>query len=543
MEPLLNQLKNLPERWSASGKGARQLGVLLVVAAAVAGGIAFLTNGGGDQYQYAFTNLSPEDSQAAAGVLKSANIPFRLEASGSALAVPSTKVYDARLILAAQGLPRAGGVGFELFDKGQFGVSEFTQRVNLRRAIEGELGRTVGSLAEVRSARVHLTLGERGLYRDEDRKAAASVVLNLQPGRNLSPAQLQGIRNLVSAAVPGLSPTAVTVVDGHGAVLGDEPNNASARGFEQKLETELQQRLVSLLEPVVGAGGVIARVAVSADYSEVSQNAEVFDPDAVATRSERKSSTNQSNENQAGGGVAGAQANQPLVAPGAGTTAPTTRGNQASSDEVKNYEISKTNTTTIIKQPRVRRLSLAVLVNQTAGSPRSEAELNRLGELCKRAVGFDEARGDQFQLSAETLTKPEGGENVPEMAGPARAPWWLPWAAGGAGLLVLLIVAIVALRGGKAPAPAPLALKPGMKVAELEAQATAAGAKVPALADPTKAAAGLPAGAEALPADPGSELDLKNKAVDHAKKDPVKTAQLIRAWIAADQDQKEARRA
>ena len=227
MEPLLDQLKSLPAKWQSFSRGTRMVLIGTLVALGSVALVSYLASGAVDPYQYAFTNLSPEDGQAAAAVLKTSGIPYRSEAGGSALAVPASKVYDARLILAAQGLPRASGVGFEIFDKGQFGVSEFTQRVNLRRAIEGELARTVGALDEVRGARVHLSLGERGLYRGEDKKATASVVVTLHPGRTLTDSQLSGIRHLVAAAVPGLQPDSVTIVDGHGAVLGGAPGEAT----------------------------------------------------------------------------------------------------------------------------------------------------------------------------------------------------------------------------------------------------------------------------------------------------------------------------
>src|SRR5512147_734375 len=211
MEPLLKQLRELPSRLPASVK----ILVLLALAGLVAAGVVFQA-ASAEAYQYAFTNLTAEDGSEAAATLKTAGIPFRMEAGGSALAVPAGKVYDARLLLAAQGIPRGGGVGFELFDRGDLGVSEFTQRVNLRRAIEGELARTIGRLASVRSARVHVTMPEKSLFRDEDRKASAAVVLALQPGRTLDDRELAGIRHLVASAVPGLSPSAVTLVDGKG---------------------------------------------------------------------------------------------------------------------------------------------------------------------------------------------------------------------------------------------------------------------------------------------------------------------------------------
>src|SRR5512142_936563 len=210
METLLKQLRELPKLIANLPAGLRL--VLLLGAVAAIGVGVFNAVSSAEQYQYAFTNLTPEDSSEAAAALKTAGVPFRLEAGGSALAVPASRVYDARLLLAGAGLPRGGGVGFELFDRGDLGVSEFTQKVNLRRALEGELARTISRLAPVRSARVHMTLAERGLYKDDDRKASAAVVLNLQPGRSLDDREIAGIRHLVASAVPGLSTANVTLV-------------------------------------------------------------------------------------------------------------------------------------------------------------------------------------------------------------------------------------------------------------------------------------------------------------------------------------------
>jgi len=536
MEPLIEQLKNLPSKWQQLSRGTRMLLIGTLVALTSIALVSYLASGAADPYQYAFTNLSPEDGQAASGVLKASGIPFRSEAGGSALAVPASKVYDARLLLAAQGLPRASGVGFEIFDKGQFGVSEFTQRVNLRRAIEGELARTVGALDEVRSSRVHVTLGERGLYRGEDKKATASVVVTLHPGRTLADTQLSGIRHLVAAAVPGLDPSSVTIVDGHGAVLGAAAGDAlTGRGFEQTTEAQLQGRIVSLLEPVVGAGAVVARVAVTIDNSEVSQSSEIFDPDQTALRTEKKSSQNQASDNGTTSGVAGAQGNQPMVllGQGGGSTGSQSKSQSNSGDEVRTWEISKTSTTTVIRTPRLRKLSIAVLLDQPKDAPRAEAELQRLGELVKRAVGFDEQRGDQFQISSATFTKAEGGVEAPAVEGPPKLPWWAPYAAGVFAFLVVMAVVAVSLRKKKPAAP-PLVLKPGMKVSELEAQNAPQDAL--AAAKPAKPVEVVPA---ALP----PETAIRERAVAHAKKDPVKTAQLIRAWIAADVEAaKEARR-
>lgn len=523
METLLKQLRELPSRLQAMPAAIR---VVLLSGALVAIGVAALVGvmaKGSSDFQYAFTNLSQEDATEAAGMLKTAGIPHRVEASGSALAVPADKVYDARILLATAGIPRGGGVGFELFDRGDLGVSEFTQRVNLRRAIEGELARTIGRLAGVRSARVTVSLSEKGLYRDEDKKPSATVVVSLQPGRTLGDRELSGIRHLVSSSVPGLPHDQVTVIDGRGAVISsDSAWDSPEASYQRRLERDFEQRIIGLLEPVVGQGSVIARVTAMVDATTVNQNSEIFDPDAVALRSERKVTQSSSTQQATQAGVSGAQANVPLQ-PTAAQTGPTSQGNQNNQDEVKNFEISKTTTTTQARLPRLQRLSVAIIVDGLEGKARDAAEVTRLGELARKAVGFDEARGDAFEITSQVFGK---STDVAEVATPPppRIPVW-GWAAIGVGALAVLAVVVVLTRRRKAPIEAQLVLKPGQKVSELEATAAA-------LDGTAKPAADLPAEPPPVLVDPLA--DLKNKARAMVRADQDRALMLIRAWLSAD---------
>jgi flagellar M-ring protein FliF len=522
MEPLAKQLGELPARLGALPGAVKA--VLAAAVLALAGAVALWSASQAEAYQYAFTNLTAEDSAEAAAQLKAAGVPFRLEAGGSALAVPAAKVHDARLLLAAAGLPRGGAVGFELFDKGDLGVSEFTQRVNLRRAIEGELARTVSRLAPVRSARVHVTLPEKGLFRDDDRRPSAAVVVNLQPGRALSDREIAGIRHLVASAVPNLPMQAVTIVDGRGEALTDATPGAEAMGFQRRLERDLEQRVVDLLEQAVGTGAVVARVTAAVDASEVTQDAEVVDPDASALRSERTVTQSQSQDQGSLAGVAGAAANQPLL-PQPFAQGPVSRGASSMQDEVRNYDVSKTRTTTVTRTPRVKRLSVAVLLDGAGGKPRPEAEVARLGELAKRAVGFDASRGDELDISSAPFTRAEEGAPAPAAA-PARPPWLVPAAIGG-GVLVLALLALLLRRRAPAAAPAPLpVLRPGARVVDVEAQLRGAPADAPALppGEPQSAAAAL---AEAK--DP--VIAARERARSLASNDPQRAAQIIRAWM------------
>lgn len=518
MEPLLRQLRALPARLKALPAATRAMLFGAIALAAIVAVAAAVLQRGGDDYRYAFTNLAPEDGAEIGAQLQGAGVPFRLEADGTALAVPAEKVYDVRLLLAAAGLPRGGGMGFEIFDRGDLGVSEFTQRVNLRRAIEGELARTIGSLSAVRSARVHLTLAERGLYRDEDREAAASVVLNLRAGRALGERELAGVQHLVAAAVPGLASERVTVVDGSGRVL-TETGDADARtsGDQRRMESDLESRIVGLLEPAVGSGAIVARVSVTLDTSEVNTRSVVYDPDGATLRSERR--TVQSSERGAPSGVAGAAANDPLAA-----AAPAdSRDGSSSEDEIRNYEISQTTTQTVARGPRVQKLSVAILVDGADGKPRSDAELARLGELAKRAVGFDPGRGDAFEITSAVFGARGDAPADDAPAAPERTP--LPawaWGAGAAALLGGAALAALLVRRRRGPAMPQPVLRAGATVAELEEE------QAPALRVPPR------------PAElPDPEAALRERARDLARRDPARAAYLIRAWIAADQAQAE----
>jgi flagellar M-ring protein FliF len=518
MEALQRQLRELPKLLAALPAGLKL--VLVVGALAAIGVSAFNAVSQAEAWQYAFTNLTPEDSAEAGGALKAAGVPFRLEAGGSAIAVPGAKVHDARLLLAAAGLPRGGGVGFEIFDRGDLGVSEFTQRVNLRRATEGELARTISRLSQVRSARVHVTLPEKGLYRDQDRAASASVVVNLQPGRALGDREIAGVRHLVASAVPGLDVSRVTVVDGRGEVLSPEGGWGEALGWQRRLERDLEQRVVDVLSRAVGAGAVVARVTAQVDATEVQTSAEAVDPEASALRSERRLSQETRGGASSPGGVAGAAGNQPLSAPGATASS---RGGASSTteDATRNFDVSKTTTTTVARVPRLQRISLAVLVDGANGQPRPAPELARLGELAKRAAGFDAERGDTFDISSAPFSRSDDAGAAPPAPPPPPARNLVTWAAIGGGGLVLLALVALGLRGRRrAAGGADLPITPGSRVAEIEAALAREAAAIapslprPALADPANA--------------------LRDRARDLATKDPTRAAHILKAWMAQE---------
>ena len=541
----MKQLRELPARFAALSAGVRAALIAgLGLAVLVAVGVGVMNKGGSD-YQYVFTNLSQEDSTEATALLRNAGITAHVEANGSALSVPADKVYDARILLATSGIPKSSGVGFELFDRSDLGVSEFTQKIHLRRAIEGELARTIGNLSGVRSARVTVSLGEKGLYRDEDKKPSSSVVVVLQPGRTLGERELAGIRHLVSSAVSGLSPDQVTVLDGRGAVLSAESAwDSPEASYQRKLEHDLETRIVGLLEPVVGQGAVIARVTATVDSSQVSQNSEAFDPDSVVLKSERKQQANSSNQQNSNAGVSGAQANMPLQQPTPANGAPTTQGSSSSQDEVKNYEISKTVTTSVVKVPRLTKLSVAVVIDGVDGKARQAGDVARMGELARKAVGFDEARGDQFDITSQVFgrstdvpdAKSEAAAAAAALAA-AKTPVWV-YAAIGAALLAVLVVGGVLLGRRRAPTATPdLVLSPGQTVSALEAK-DRNDRGIDGFASPQRE---LPKGAENAASKPAliEPLgDLRERARQLVRSQPDRAAMLIRSWLSQDLDPK-----
>lgn len=516
MEPLLAQLQTLPQKLLALPlKTKAMLFAAIVVGLGIVGAARIATSAG--RYEYVFTQLSQNDSTACATALTSAGMPFRVEANGAAIAVPEARVHEARLLLAGQGLPRQGGVGFELFDKSDLGVSEFTQRVNLQRATEGELARTVQSLGPVREARVHITLPKKGLFRDDDKEAQAAVMLKLHPGRILDDAAVAGIRNLVAAAVPGLSPSAVSIVDDSGALLGDSSANTGLAA-QKKIERSLEERVIAVLEPTVGRDAVVARVTANIDDAEEDATRSDYDPERVAVKSERTRNDDKNDRDGIQDALVGAAANAAASEPG--YAPPNERSSQQTrAEQTRTYEVSGTVTRRTVRTPRVTRISVAVVVDEK--TPRTPEEVARLRDLAKRAVGLDEERGDQLELTSLAFVRDPVEEKKVDTA-PAL-PFWVPIAAGGAvGVLGLVAVVLVLRSKKKAQAEAEAALA----VAKREAAEAATTAAVSTSTETTTSTATV----EAPPSLPPA-LTARDRAVTLALADPRRAAQVLEAWL------------
>lgn len=392
--------------------------LMLGVGAALVGAMLWLFVGmvSTPKYVTLYSGLQPQEAQELGGRLAAKNIPYQLSPDGTSLLVPEDKLDAGRLETASQGLPRNARMGFELFDTPDWAGSDFTEKVNYQRALEGELERTLQTLSEVQSARVHLVLPHDSLFTDQQTEAKAAVILKTRGGELSEQAQV-AIPQLVASAVEGLKPSNVTVVDAdtntsllHRRGAGDD--------VPYDLDRELSKTLVQTLEPVVGAGHVRASVHVEYDLSTSDDTDEVYDPKATATLTEQKS------EESAGGGapagVPGTASNLPGGAAPAVTSA---AENQSSHSESASYAVSKSVRHTLLPAGRIKRIAAAVLVDDATDvsdkngkrtvtrHKRTPEEMKQLGQLAAAAIGIDTQRGDMISL--EDMPFQKGAEEVP----------------------------------------------------------------------------------------------------------------------------------
>ena len=397
-------------------------------------------------YKVLFSNFSDRDGGAITASLDQMAIPYKFSEGGSAILVPSEHVHDARLKLASQGLPKGGNVGFELMENQKLGVSQFHEQVNYQRSLEGELARSIESLAAVSSARVHLALPKPSVFVREQQKPTASVLLNLQPGRVLDIAQVSAIVHLVASSVPELPVSNVTVVDQAGNLLSENGKPAGAKQLDPnqlKYVTEIQQRIIkqveSLITPLVGQGNVRAEATADIDFAQVDTAAESYKPnsppEASAIRSQQVSEANGPGAGNASG-VPGALSNQP---PGTATApldgaagAPPAGGASAAptrKDSTTNYEVDKTVRYEQRPMGGIKRLTVGVLVNyrrivdaktgKVTVKALTAAEVAQINDLVKEAMGYSQARGDTLNVT----NAPFDGVDKPA-APEAQLDWW-----------------------------------------------------------------------------------------------------------------------
>jgi flagellar M-ring protein FliF len=506
-----------------------------------------------------FANVGDRDGGAIIQALGQMNVPYKYADGGGTILVPADKVHDARLKLASQGLPKGGTVGFELVENQKFGTTQFQEQVNYQRALEGELARTVQSLAAVQSARVHLAIPKAAVFLRDQQKPSASVLVNLHPGRSLDRAQVTGIVHLVSSSVPDLPPRAVSVVDGTGALLSGPSEtkpgaqlDASQLAYVTQIEANLARRVQEILEPVVGRTNIRAQVTAELDFSESEATAETYKPNGAPENAAiRSQQTMESMERGPGaGGVPGALTNQPAPAATApiGGSPASANAKDAPKDApplssrkeaTVNYEVDRTVRTTRTPTGTVKRLSAAVVVNHRREAPPADAppaadakgaksapapakpklvplsqeEMAQITALAKEAIGFSQARGDSINVvnAAFTVEQPEPAPELPLWKQPetvAVAKDFGKYALLAlVGLYLVLGVLRPLLRQAMAP-PAPRALAgPGEQAVEGEVLQ--------------------------MRASPGAYVEQLQAVKQLAKQDPKLVANVVRSWVSS----------
>lgn len=399
------------------------LSMLVLVAATVAIVAGMWMWGQTADYRVLYSNLSDRDGGDIITSLQQQNIPYKFAEGGGALLVPGDKVHEVRLRLASQGLPKGGTVGFELMENQKFGTSQFLEQVNYQRSLEGELSRSMQTLGPVQSARVHLAIPKPTVFVKEQQKPSASVVLSLHPGRSLDAGQVNAIVHLISSSIPNMPANGVTVVDQRGTLLssiretGSGAMDETQLKYVRQIEQDYIKRIEDIVAPLIGAQNVRAQVTADIDFSQTEQTAESFKPNQPPNQSSIRSI--QSAESRNGvtspAGVPGALSNQPPVPATAPIVAPASAVAVAAAaaessmhkEATTNYEVDRTIRHTKQPEGSIRRLSVAVLINNRSSTdtkgksiskPFTPAEQAQLNNLVKNAMGFNAQRGDSLNL-------------------------------------------------------------------------------------------------------------------------------------------------
>jgi flagellar M-ring protein FliF len=371
-------------------------------------------------YQLLYANLNENDAAPIVNWLKTQRIPYQLKNGGKNIWIPANQLYETRLSLASNGLPNGGGVGFEIFDKQSFALTDYVQKVNYTRALQGELSRTISSLAPVENARVHLALPDKTLFKNEEKPATASVILTLAPGRTLDKKQVQGIIHLVAGSVAGMKPEDVTVIGSNGEMLDsgktedkDKLLSVDMLRYQQEVERRLEIQAQELLDKTLGKDKAMVRVTAGLDFAKVEKTQETFDPDEPVIRSEQVNQENSGGQ-QATGGIPGVQSN---LQGNSGTPATTGEPSTSKTARTTNYEISKTVSKIINPVGSITKLSVSILVadkitapaqkDQPAKTePRTPDELKSLQTMVATALGINPSRGDQINIVSMPFTEP-----------------------------------------------------------------------------------------------------------------------------------------
>jgi flagellar M-ring protein FliF len=493
-------------------------------------------------YRLLYANLSDRDGGAVIAALSQMNIPYRFAEGGGAILVPENQVHDARLRLASQGLPRGGTVGFELVEAQKFGVTQFQERLNYQRGLEGELARSIQSLAAVQSARVHLALPAQSGFMREQQKPSASVLLSLHPARALDRSQVAGIVHLVASSIPEMSPKQVSVIDQNGSLLSSTAESAASGmdpaqlGYVRQIEAGYMQRIIDIVEPIVGRGNVRAQVTADVDFTQSELTAEEYRPnqgkDAISAIRSQQVSEGASKEAGAGApaqGIPGALSNQPpppssapingaaqpLQAAGANPAAAAGGGTGSTRrDAVTNYEIDKTVKVVRNASGQIKRLTAAVVINHKRNverngkvtmTPIPEKDIEAITALVKEAIGVSKDRGDSVNVMNAAFTQ----EEVPK---PVELPLWkqpenIALAKEAGKHLGLVLLGLLTIFG---------VIRPAIK-------AIPSAPTRPAVRETVQNDLALP--------PPGEATTLPDTVLKMARDDPATVANVVRGWV------------
>jgi flagellar M-ring protein FliF len=442
--------------------GLARLGAAIGLTIAVVGFFMYVVGGMGETPKsLLFSGLDPRDSAEIVGRLDALKVPYSVEGDGSTILVASDQTLRLRMQLAGEGLPAGGSVGYEIFDRSDsFGQTSFVQNVNLLRALEGELGRTIRSLASIANARVHLNIPKRELFAEKQPEPTASVVIRSRG--QVAPSQVQAIQNLVASAIPGMNAGAVTVIDERGAMLGGGANQSGAgavRSDERTVayEDRVRGQVEDIVNGVVGPGRARVQVSAEIDFNRITKESQTFDPDGQVVISQQTSSSKANNAD--GSSSSGVTVTNSLPAGaadgGGGGAGGGSQSNEDRTDETINYEVSKTKSIEVQEGGRIKRLSVAVAVDgnyktDDKGTRTYEAraaeEMQQIEQLVRSAIGFDEKRGDQLKVVNLRFNQPEIEALQPveePFMGLVKDDYWRIAQFGGLGLIALLLIFFV----------------------------------------------------------------------------------------------------
>ncbi len=452
--------QRLAELWSKLNRSQQAVVVVLGVAGLVLLGF-FVFWARTPDYAVAYSGLDEQDAAAIVDSLQKNNVPYQLDSSSSVIKVPSNRVAEVRLSLAKEGLPRGGKVGFELFDSTNLAMTDFTQKVNYQRALEGELARTIDSIDSVQKSRVHIVIPQPSLYSEEASDTTTSVLLDLKPGRTLESSQIAGITHLVSASVEGLTPENLTIVDTHGNILNEGAGmgspGASSLAFstsqteqQRQYENQVQRKVQAMLDQVEGPNKAVVRVSTEMDWDQKEISSEEYitptNGSGILRSAQQSKETYVGSADQAGG-IPGTASNVPSAAPSyqatSGVTGTTSYERQESTT---NFEVSKVVTHHVLAPGRVKRLSVSVLVDQITDT----THLQAVRDAVAAAAGIDTTRGDEIVVQSVAFDRTFLEEQAKSMADAERMALYFSiarWVAMGLALVVMFLFMRGAFRG------------------------------------------------------------------------------------------------